>query len=116
MPDTTQPAESIDGLIGPRTRIALSIAQLDDKAHANLTIDLVLGNEALLLTTADLVDLVDRLSGAETDPCRFDRNGDCQEHGFFDLAASGGLCPIQKAHQVVAQYRPAPAAEPAPEV
>lgn len=115
MNDTTQPAESIDGMIGPRTRVALSIAQLDDKAHANLTIDLVLGNEALMLVTADLVDLVRILSAAETAPCRFDHNGDCQEHGFFGIEP-GDLCPIEKAKRVVAQYRPELAAEPAPEV
>lgn len=115
MSDTTSTSESFDSLIGPRTRVALSIAQLDEKAHANLTIDLVLGNEALMLVTADLVDLVRILSASETAPCRFDHNGDCQEHGFFGIEP-GDLCPIEKAKRVVAQYRPAPAAEPTPEV
>ena len=50
---------------------------------------------SILVDRQLLADLVD------DSPCRFDHDGNCQEHGFFWLAV-GEVCPQERLKAVLA--------------
>jgi hypothetical protein len=45
-------------------------------------------------------ELLGYLVKYKTDPCRFDHDGDCQEHGYFNCEF---LCPVGEARKLLAK-------------
>ena len=42
---------------------------------------------------------------AESDHCRFDHDGDCQEHSDFDHNGLIGRCGVMAALEIIKKYR-----------
>lgn len=59
----------------------------------------VSGNRAHAHEVLELRKLIADLVRGQTDPCRYDHDGDCQEHGWFDCNYE---CPIAVGREKVA--------------